>query len=172
MFNAVDNIMRYLDIDISRHLRMDRCHTSARPVVVDNQIMGSYNSFIGSNLFHDPCIQIRIRALPDQRFQCIFCNGNTGPHNEYRHNKSCDCVDINRKEMADQCRSDRCARRDHVTHGIRRRCQHHLRLNAVSQFSVEKRHPQLYTNREHQNQKRNHLKCDLFRIADFLQRAL
>ena len=49
--------------------------------------------------------------------------------------------------MADQCRSDRCARRDHVTHGIRRRCQHHLRLNAVSQFSVEKRHPQLYTNR-------------------------
>lgn len=72
MFNAVDNIMRYLDIDISRHLRMDRCHTSARPVVVDNQIMGSYNSFIGSNLFHDPCIQIRIRALPDQRFQCIF----------------------------------------------------------------------------------------------------
>ena len=80
MFNAVDNIMRYLDIDISRHLRMDRCHTSARPVVVDNQIMGSYNSVIGSNLFHDPCIQIRIRALPDQRFQCIFCNGNTGPH--------------------------------------------------------------------------------------------
>ena len=29
--------------------------------------MGSYNSFIGSNLFHDPCIQIRIRALPDAK---------------------------------------------------------------------------------------------------------
>ena len=172
MLNAVDNVMRYLDINVPRHFRVDRCHAPARPVVVDNQIMGSYNSFIGSNLFHDLRIQIRIRSLPDQRFQCIFCNGNTGPHNEYRHNKSCDCVDINRKEMADQYRSDRCARRDHVAHGIRRRCQHHLRLNAVSQFSVEKRHPQLYTNREHQNQKRNHLKCDLFRIADFLQGAL
>ena len=143
----------------------------ARPVVVDNQIMGSYNSFIGSNSL----FMIRAyRSDPRPARSAVpmyLCNGNTGPHNEYRHNKSCDCVDINRKEMADQYRSDRCARRDHVAHGIRRRCQHHL-LNAVSQFSVEKRHPQLYTNREHQNQKRNHLKCDLFRIANFLQGAL
>ena len=100
--HIIDDFVGFFNAYIIRYLRMDRRHASGRPVIMYDQIVTSHNSVKAFNKFRDLPVKLRIDRLSDQGSQSILGNPDTCPHDDKRHDKAHDSIDIEPPDSVNQ----------------------------------------------------------------------
>ena len=92
--DPVDDLVGNFDIDIIWYFRMDGRHAPSRSVIMYQQIVCSDNAVVGFHKSGDFIKGFLRNCFPDQWFQCIFCDSDSGPHDNKCHADSDETVDI------------------------------------------------------------------------------
>ena len=139
--------MGFFDIYVIRYFRMDRSHAPSRSVIMNDQIMRSYNAVVFFYKSFNLIIYLRIDCFTDQRFQRIFCNADSCPHYNKGNSDSDHSVNVPARNSKNDKRKDRRACCDHISHRIRKHCHHHFRIYLLAKPLVEQTKPQFHSDR-------------------------
>ena len=105
----------------------------------------------GFYFFFDFFVKSRINGGADQRFQGIFGNADSGPHDKAGYHQSYNAVYVYMKETENQEGDNGGGSGDYISHSIGGSSQHDLRVDAVSKLLIKGTKPQLDADGENQD---------------------
>ena len=123
-----------------------------------DQVMGTFNPVIAFYKPLDLLVYLRGNSLSNERFQRIFRDTDTRPHDDKSYTRADKAVDVDarRPEKEDRYNSRTCS--DSISHRIRKHRHHHFRVDLRSQLPVKKTEPKLHRYGQHKDEHRYCLK--------------